>query len=75
MTYTLFGSACLGLFQLILSHRTLLNQPKPATIVTSRTRPAESELAVRQLKQSTAGSSFVGAFDAVVLFNSTPIDI
>ena len=28
--YSMFGSARLSSFQLILSHRTLLNQPKPA---------------------------------------------
>jgi hypothetical protein len=32
-------SACFGLFQLILSHRILLNQPKPAGFSTSRTSP------------------------------------
>jgi hypothetical protein len=32
-------SACFSLFQLILSHRTLLNQPKPADFSTSRTSP------------------------------------
>jgi hypothetical protein len=34
----LFCWSCFGLFQLILSHRTLLNQPKPAGFSTSRTK-------------------------------------
>jgi hypothetical protein len=33
-------SACFSLLQLILSHRTLLNQPKPAGFSTSRTSPS-----------------------------------
>jgi hypothetical protein len=32
-------SACFSLFQFILSHITLLNQPKPAGFYTSRTSP------------------------------------
>jgi hypothetical protein len=32
-------SACFSLFQLILSHKTLLNQSKPADFYTSRTSP------------------------------------
>jgi hypothetical protein len=36
----LFCKSGFGLFQLILSHRTLLNQPKSAGFSTSRTSPA-----------------------------------
>jgi hypothetical protein len=37
----LFCKSCFGLFQLILSHRTLLNQSKSAGFSTSRTSPTK----------------------------------
>jgi hypothetical protein len=66
MAVALFCKSCFGLFQLILSHRTLLNQPKPADFFTSRTSPVFSYFKIPKILQDSPSHQIFGRMHGIL---------